>query len=94
MDWFLYDKNLRHERVNALLLACIHWDIFLDYDKIIDIYASKYQRKMLLLNPLSKSQTVETFSATKTHKAYIDFGIFSVYFIVVICESFRFTSIN
>ena len=24
MDWFLYDKNLRHERVNALLLACIH----------------------------------------------------------------------
>ena len=24
MDWFLYDKNLRHEKVNALLLACIH----------------------------------------------------------------------
>ena len=55
MDWFLYDKNLRHERVNALLLACIHWDIFLDYDKIIDIYASKYQRRMLLINPLSKN---------------------------------------
>ena len=29
VDWFLYYKNLRHERVNALLLACIHWDIFL-----------------------------------------------------------------
>ena len=43
MDWFLYDKNLRHERVNALLLACIQWDIFLDYDKIIDIYAFKYR---------------------------------------------------
>ena len=25
MDWFLYGKNLRHERVNALLLACIHY---------------------------------------------------------------------
>ena len=55
MDWFLYDRNFRHERVNALLLACIHWDIFLDYDKIIDIYASKYQKSMLLINPQSKS---------------------------------------
>ena len=24
MDWFLYDSDIRHERVNALLLACIH----------------------------------------------------------------------
>ena len=24
MDWFLYDKNLHHEIVNALLLACIY----------------------------------------------------------------------
>ena len=55
MDWFLNDKYLHHVRVNALLLACIHWDIFLDYDKIIDIYASKYQRRMLLINPLSKN---------------------------------------
>ena len=44
MGWFLYNKNLRHERVNALLLACIHSDIFLGYDKII---APKYQRRML-----------------------------------------------
>ena len=92
MDCFLYDKNLRHEKVNALLLACSHWDIFLDYDKIIDIYASKYQRRMLLINPLSKNQTVETFNATKTHKAYIDFGIFSLYFIVVIFKNVRFAS--
>ena len=55
MDWFLYDKNRRYERVNALLLAYIHWDTFLDYDKIIDIYASKYQKSMLLINPQSKS---------------------------------------
>ena len=54
VDWFLYDRNFR-ERVNALLLACIHWDILLDYDKMIDIYASKYQRGMLLISPLSKN---------------------------------------
>ena len=50
MNWFLYDRNFRHERVNALLLACIHWDILLNNDKIIDIYTSKYQRRMLLVN--------------------------------------------
>ena len=40
IEWFLNDKNLRNERVNALLLAYIYWDKFLDYDKIIDIYTS------------------------------------------------------
>ena len=54
MDWLLYDKNLRHERANALQLACIYWDIFLDYDEKTDIHASKYQR-MLLTNPLIKN---------------------------------------
>ena len=43
------------ERLNALSLVCIHQDIFLDYDKIIDIYASKYPRRMLLINPLSEN---------------------------------------
>ena len=38
MDWFLYDSDIRHERVNALLLACIYWDIFLDYDKITSMH--------------------------------------------------------
>ena len=55
VDWFLYNKNLRHERVNALLLAYIRWDIFPDYDKIIDIYASKYQKWMLLIDTISKN---------------------------------------
>ena len=45
----------RANRVNALLIVCIHRDIFLDYDKIIDIYASKYPRRMLLINPLSEN---------------------------------------
>ena len=93
MVWFLYDRNFRQERVNALLLACIHWDIFLDYDKIIDIYASKYPRSMLLINTLNKNQTVETLNARKTYKAYIDFGIFSLYFMIVTCKNFRFASL-
>ena len=25
-DWFLYDRGIRHERVNALLHVCIHPD--------------------------------------------------------------------
>ena len=53
------------ERLNYLSLACVHRDILLDYDKIIDIYASKYPRMMLLINPLS----VEMFNARKTYKA-------------------------
>ena len=41
--------------LNALSFVCIHQDIFLDYDKIIEIYASKYPRRMLLINPLSEN---------------------------------------
>ena len=36
-------------------LDCIHWDIFIDYDKIIDIDASRYPRRMLLIHPLSEN---------------------------------------
>ena len=38
-----------------LIYNLLHRDIFLDYDKIIDIYASKYPRMMLLVNPLSEN---------------------------------------
>ena len=82
------------ERLNALSLVYIHRDIFLNYDKIIDIYASKYPRRMLLLNPLSENETVETFNTKKTYKAYINFRIFSLYFIIVICKNFCFASTN
>ena len=37
--------------LNILLLVYIHRDIFLEYDKIINIYASNYPRRMLLINP-------------------------------------------
>ena len=53
--WFVSIQQERHEWVTALLLACIHWNIFLDYDKVTEIYALKYQRTMLLINLLSKN---------------------------------------
>ena len=43
------------ERFNALSPVSIHQDIFLDYDKIIAIYVSKYPRRMLSINPLSEN---------------------------------------
>ena len=55
MDWFLYDSDLSHERVNALSLVYIHGDRFLDYGKMISIYASKYPRRMLLINLLNEN---------------------------------------
>ena len=48
-------ERVNSKRVNTLLLVCIHRDIFLDYGKIIDTYASKYPRRMLLINSLSKN---------------------------------------
>ena len=80
------------ERYNSLLLVCIHQDIFFDYDKIIDVYAFRYPRRMLLIYSLSENWTIETFNARKTYKAYINFCIFSLYFIVVICKIFCFAS--
>ena len=49
---------------------------------------------MLLINPWSKNLTFEMFNARKTHEAYIDFGIFSLYFIVVTCKNLHFASNN
>ena len=43
------------ERLNDLSFVCIHRDIFLDCDKVIEIYAYKCPRRMLLINPLSEN---------------------------------------
>ena len=43
------------ERLNAFLFLCIHRDTFLDCDKTIEIYTSKYPKWMLLTNPLSEN---------------------------------------
>ena len=44
-----FRSMMGEERLNALSLVCIHRDIFLNYDKIIDIYAFKYPRSTLLI---------------------------------------------
>ena len=43
------------KRLNALLLVHIHLDIFLDYNKIIVMYASICPKRMFLINLLSES---------------------------------------
>ena len=48
-----YRNSMKQDRLTALILLYIHRDISLDYDKIIDIYATRHPRRMLLLNPLS-----------------------------------------
>ena len=40
------------DRLNALLLLHVHRDIKLDYDKIIDDFALRNPRKMVIMNPV------------------------------------------
>ena len=48
---------------------------------------------MLLINPIVKIKLLKRFTLEK-YKAYTDFGIFTLYFIVVFCKNFRFASTN
>ena len=50
-----FRSMMGEERLNALSLVCIDQDIFLDYDNMIEIYPSKYPKRMLLINPLSEN---------------------------------------
>ena len=44
--------TMRENRLNGLMLLYIHKDIVLDYETIINHFANKHQREMLLVNPL------------------------------------------
>ena len=46
---------MSEECLNVLSLVSIYRDIFLHYEKIIDIYGSKYPSRILLINPLSEN---------------------------------------
>ena len=46
---------MREECLNVLSLVSIRRDIFIDYEKTIDIYGSRYTSKILLINPLSEN---------------------------------------
>ena len=46
--------TMSEDGFNALVLLYEHWDIKLDYNGIMQIYANKYPGRLLLIKPLSK----------------------------------------
>ena len=44
--------TMREDRLNGLMLLYIHKDIVLEYETLINHFANKYQREILLVNPL------------------------------------------
>ena len=46
-------STMGEDRFNALILMYEHYDLELDSESIIDKYAKRHPRKMLLLNPLA-----------------------------------------
>ena len=47
-------STMRKDRSNGLMLFDIHKDLVLDYEIIINLFANKYQRKMLMVYPLEQ----------------------------------------
>ena len=45
---------MSEDRFNALVLLFLHNDIELDIDAVIDMYARRHPRRMILLNPLGQ----------------------------------------
>jgi len=48
-------STMGQDRFNALMLLFVHKDIKVDFDTVIQRYATRHPRKMLLMNPLSLS---------------------------------------
>jgi hypothetical protein len=48
----VYRSTMGEDRLNALLLLFIHRDIELDFEKIVDMFARRNARRMLLIYPL------------------------------------------
>ena len=45
-------STMGQDLLNSLLLLYVHKDIQLNYDAVVDLYASHYPRGMTLLNPM------------------------------------------
>ena len=45
-------STMDQDRLNALLLLHVHRDIKLDVNKVIDTFANRHPRRMMLLNPM------------------------------------------
>ena len=48
----VHRHTMSQDRFNALVLLFVHRDIALDYNKIINMFANRHPRMMLLLDPL------------------------------------------
>ncbi|XP_071177886.1 52 kDa repressor of the inhibitor of the protein kinase-like [Mytilus edulis] len=46
-------SSMSEDRFNALVLLFVHKDIDIDIQAVLDMFARKYPRRMLLLNPLA-----------------------------------------
>ena len=49
-------STMGQDRLVALMLLFVHRDIPLDYNKVIDKYATKNLRRMMLINPIGDVQ--------------------------------------
>ena len=47
-------RSICQDRLDALLLLYIHKNISINYDSVIDLYASRYPRRMTFIDPLSE----------------------------------------
>ena len=50
-----YRSTMPEDRFNAFALLYSHWDIKLDYNRIMQMYTNKYPLGLLLINPPLKS---------------------------------------
>lgn len=48
-----FRSSMSEDRFNALVLLFVHKDIDIDIQAVLDMFARKYPRRMLLLNPLA-----------------------------------------
>ena len=46
-------SSMGQNHLNALILLYVHKDIALDFDAIVNVFASKRPRRMLIQNPLA-----------------------------------------
>jgi len=49
-------STMLEDRMNALVLLAVHKDIILNYDTIVNDFANKFPRRMLLIHPLTESE--------------------------------------
>ena len=70
MDWFLYDNDLRHERVNHLIYTAVYIRKYSEYseDLFLLIYLLYSEDLFLLIYLLYLKLVYKIFENNSTHK--------------------------